>query len=179
MRGAWETGLEMTPPSPYRGIHPFRYADRDLFFGRGEAVGELFARILVSRLVLLFGESQTGKSSLINAGLVPALAQENMAAERLRVQPRSDAPILVERIPRGTTEEEGFLPSIFSEIGKGAADRVIPCPLEDFSNAVWEQPRPGRPFFYLVQQDDGTTSTYGAPTAAKPRAPGPGTCLPE
>ena len=54
-------------PSPYRGIEPFRYADRANFFGRSGAIEELFAKILLYRLVVLFGESGAGKSSLLNS----------------------------------------------------------------------------------------------------------------
>ncbi|NIM01108.1 MAG: hypothetical protein GTN89_09370 [Acidobacteria bacterium] len=37
-------------------------------------------------------------------------------------------------------------------------------------------PLPGQAFFYLVQFDDGISSTYGTVSAEKPRAPGPGDC---
>jgi hypothetical protein len=38
-----------------------------------------------------------------------------------------------------------------------------------------EMPAPGELFFYLVEYDDGTSTSYGKATT-KPRAPGPGTC---
>jgi excinuclease UvrABC ATPase subunit len=94
--------------SPYRGIHPFRYADQAYFFGRSGLVAELLAKVLISRLVLVFGESGTGKSSLINAGLIPALKAEELRAERLRVRPIQDEPILIERIQIDEDESNVF-----------------------------------------------------------------------
>ncbi|MHA2276489.1 MAG: nSTAND1 domain-containing NTPase, partial [Candidatus Kariarchaeaceae archaeon] len=65
--------VQNLPFSPYRGIHPFRYVDHPYFFGREITVDGLLAKVLLHRLVILFGESGTGKSSIINAGLIPAL----------------------------------------------------------------------------------------------------------
>ena len=61
---------------PYRGILSFRYIDKENFFGREKAIQELYAKILLYRVVVLFGESGAGKSSLLNAGLIPALDKE-------------------------------------------------------------------------------------------------------
>jgi hypothetical protein len=64
----------------------------------------------VYRGVLLYGESGAGKSSLINAGLLPAAIDRGFTPERLRVQPRQGAEIVVERI---AVDEAGarYLPS--------------------------------------------------------------------
>lgn len=66
----------MSSPSarqPFLGLRHFDEEDADLFFGRDEQVGELLARIGVIRFVAVIGSSGTGKSSLVRAGLVPAL----------------------------------------------------------------------------------------------------------
>ena len=50
----------------------------------------------------------------------------------------------------------------------------------DTSTAGFEDPAvpaPDAVFFYLVQYDDGTSSSYGSESAAKPRAPGVGGCV--
>jgi predicted AAA+ superfamily ATPase len=99
--------------SPYRGIHPFRYVDHAYFYGRSEVVSELLAKVLISRLVLVFGESGAGKSSMINAGLIPAIEREGLSAERLRLRPIQEEPILIERIQMDDERIERFLPSIF------------------------------------------------------------------
>jgi len=125
--------------SPYRGLHPFRYVDRDYFFGREETIIDLLAKVLISRLMLLFGESGTGKSSVINAGLIPALEKEGLRPERLRVRRDLDEPIEIEKIPIGDDERGPFLPSIFfdySAMVTDAGERSVPCSLERFLKTI-------------------------------------------
>jgi hypothetical protein len=124
------------PLSPYRGILPFRYADRDRFFGREREIKDLTAKILLYRLVVVFGESGAGKSSLLNAGIIPALQREEFQAERLRARPFAEEPVLVERVRVG--EGGALLPSIFATedaveypSGQGAARS-----LEEFRAAL-------------------------------------------
>ena len=60
------------PAVPYRGIQPFRYEDHGIFFARGEETRLLTSLVAVYRGVFLYGASGNGKSSLVNAGLLPA-----------------------------------------------------------------------------------------------------------
>jgi WD40 repeat protein/energy-coupling factor transporter ATP-binding protein EcfA2 len=59
---------------PYKGLARFEAADADNFFGRERLVAELLARVPETSLVAVVGPSGSGKSSLLRAGLVPALA---------------------------------------------------------------------------------------------------------
>lgn len=59
--------------SPYKGLKAFGEADADDFFGRESLVDELVAAVGDSRLVAVVGPSGIGKSSVVKAGLVPAL----------------------------------------------------------------------------------------------------------
>ncbi|MFM7155353.1 MAG: hypothetical protein ACKOZV_14635, partial [Bacteroidota bacterium] len=59
--------------SRYLGVQPFKTSDRQLFFGRDEDIENLHDFILLEKLVVLFGKSGYGKSSLLNAGIVPRL----------------------------------------------------------------------------------------------------------
>ena len=65
------------PPTPgeppYRGLEAFEEEDAALFFGREEVVAELVGRVERARFVALIGASGSGKSSILRAGLVPAL----------------------------------------------------------------------------------------------------------
>ncbi|MGW2820188.1 nSTAND1 domain-containing NTPase [Streptomyces sp. NPDC001443] len=62
---------------PYRGLAPYRPQDTRWFFGRERSTGSLIAQLRAAErtggLVMLVGASGAGKSSLLNAGLVPAL----------------------------------------------------------------------------------------------------------
>jgi DNA-binding SARP family transcriptional activator/class 3 adenylate cyclase/WD40 repeat protein/energy-coupling factor transporter ATP-binding protein EcfA2 len=58
---------------PYKGLARFEAADAANFFGRERLVAELVARLAESPLLAVVGPSGSGKSSLVRAGLLPAL----------------------------------------------------------------------------------------------------------
>lgn len=58
---------------PYKGLAPFGAADAALFSGRERLVASLVARLAVDRFLSVVGPSGSGKSSLVAAGLIPAL----------------------------------------------------------------------------------------------------------
>ncbi|SET06056.1 WD40 repeat [Geodermatophilus poikilotrophus] len=62
--------------SPYRGLYPFRTQDAAVFFGREDLTARLVREVGRSPLVAVVGPSGSGKSSVVFAGLVPALLQE-------------------------------------------------------------------------------------------------------
>ena len=59
---------------PYKGLAAFQPTDAPLFFGRSELVDELVARLQGRAALVVGGPSGSGKSSLLRAGLLPALA---------------------------------------------------------------------------------------------------------
>jgi WD40 repeat protein/DNA-binding SARP family transcriptional activator/class 3 adenylate cyclase len=59
---------------PYKGLARFEAVDAPNFFGRERLVAELVARLAESSLLAVVGPSGSGKSSVIRAGLLPALA---------------------------------------------------------------------------------------------------------
>lgn len=62
--------------NPYVGPTPFQRADKELFFGRTPEMQELRSLVIAYRIVVLYAMSGAGKTSLINAGLVPLLEEE-------------------------------------------------------------------------------------------------------
>lgn len=58
---------------PYRGLQPFGVEDEDEFFGRETDIAAALARLARSRFLAISGASGSGKSSLVRAGIVPAL----------------------------------------------------------------------------------------------------------
>jgi WD40 repeat protein len=59
---------------PFRGLRPFGPQDARFFFGRDDMAGLVLARLeSASGLVPLIGASGSGKTSLLRAGVVPAL----------------------------------------------------------------------------------------------------------
>src|SRR5262245_10005292 len=59
--------------NPFPGLRPFEQHESPLFFGRDEQCDDLLARLARRRLVAVVGMSGSGKSSLVRAGLLPAL----------------------------------------------------------------------------------------------------------
>jgi hypothetical protein len=156
-------------PSPYRGIEPFRYVDRGNFFGRADAIEELFAKILLYRLVVVFGESGSGKSSLLNAGLIPAVQKEGLRPERLRVRPDSQAPITVERVPTTQRKDQNFLPSIFfSDVGADhPSSPTISCSIESFLPNIRGKAAESHPLLIFDQFEELFTLFEQKPTGGK------------
>ena len=62
-----------TATNPYVGLHAFTEQDADRFFGRDALIAELVDAIGARPFVLLAGASGSGKSSVVRAGVVPAL----------------------------------------------------------------------------------------------------------
>lgn len=59
--------------NPFPGLRSFEREQADLFFGRDEQTRELIARLDQHRFLPIVGMSGSGKSSLVRAGLIPAL----------------------------------------------------------------------------------------------------------
>ena len=66
----------LLPEKPFRHLHWFTREDAEVFFGRGYQIRELYDRVTgddTPAVILLYGQSGVGKSSLLEAGLVPRL----------------------------------------------------------------------------------------------------------
>jgi len=59
--------------SPYRGLLAFEAEHRDLFFGRRTEALAIRDRLRGERLIVVAGDSGTGKSSLCRAGVLPLI----------------------------------------------------------------------------------------------------------
>jgi WD40 repeat protein len=75
-------GLGRAPSdvSPYRGLDAFREEDADLFFGREQDTARLVQRLRSTRFLAVIGASGSGKSSLVQAGLIPAVRRGALPA---------------------------------------------------------------------------------------------------
>ncbi len=85
------------PPAgnPYKGLRAFQAVDARDFFGRERLVQRLVARLAerdeFSRFLAVVGPSGSGKSSVVKAGLIPALWRGDL--------PGSDRWFMVEMVP--------------------------------------------------------------------------------
>ena len=55
--------------SPFKFLDSYTKDDREIFFGREREIEELYHRVFESKIMLVYGVSGTGKSSLIHCGL--------------------------------------------------------------------------------------------------------------
>ena len=101
------------PAVPYPGIEPFGCDRAHVFFAREDESRALLHLVTIYRGALLYAGSGTGKSSLINAGLMPLAIDDGLAPERVRVQPRQGDEIIIERIGDGQSGGPP-LPSVFN-----------------------------------------------------------------
>ena len=65
--------------NPFPGLRPFREDEEHLFFGRENQVDAMVDKLAEKRFLAVVGTSGSGKSSLVNCGLRPALRQGLMA----------------------------------------------------------------------------------------------------
>ncbi|MEZ2246790.1 PDZ domain-containing protein [Microcoleus sp.] len=73
------------PPNPYQGLSAFQEKDAALFFGRETFTNQLVKVVETKKLVAVIGASGSGKSSVVLAGLIPSLRQqENWLIASLR-----------------------------------------------------------------------------------------------
>ena len=64
---------ELSRVNPYQGLMPFREETASLFFGREESTKIVINELSRRNLIAVVGSSGVGKSSLVHAGVVPAL----------------------------------------------------------------------------------------------------------
>ena len=77
-----DADIPKTPP--YRGLLAFQPEHEADFFGREALTDTLWAAICNNRLTLLTGASGSGKSSLVNAGIIPRLDPNQWCIARTR-----------------------------------------------------------------------------------------------
>ncbi|HEY3692850.1 MAG TPA: CU044_2847 family protein [Pseudonocardiaceae bacterium] len=114
---AWEAPFDYlpAPANPYRGLEAFTADHAEVFFGRDRDIELLTARVTARPVVVVVGPSGVGKSSLVQAGLVPRLRESGswsvvlvcpgqnpwhrLAAGLLRAQrdPGPEAPVVESR----------------------------------------------------------------------------------
>ena len=85
-------GVAVSPECPYPGLAAFQPGDAERFFGREQLTAELVARageqLARPGLLMVLGPSGSGKSSLLRAGLLPAVAAGTLPARGSWVWPR-------------------------------------------------------------------------------------------
>ncbi len=108
------------PPSPYVGPRPFRRGER--LYGRQRAGRQLLDLLIAERIVLLYSPSGAGKTSLVQAQVIPALEGEGF-----RVLPTLRVNEDAEYDP--SSGDNRYLESLKRSLAAGVADAVGVGPL--------------------------------------------------
>jgi formylglycine-generating enzyme required for sulfatase activity len=120
------------PESPFRHLAWFAEEHAEVFFGRGYQIRELYEAILDrtgSPILLLYGASGVGKSSVLDAGLLPRLRAGGLEVRYARRDPAA-----------------GLLGTLSAAAATAGGDR----PLGEAWRA--EEARLGRPLVVLLDQ---------------------------
>jgi tetratricopeptide (TPR) repeat protein len=113
--------------NPFPGLRPFETDEYRLFFGREGQADELISRLSRARFLAVVGTSGSGKSSLIRAGLMPALRGGMMKGAgsgwRIAVMRPGGNPI-------GNLAAELARKDVLSEAGMGLSDEEAEAVIE-------------------------------------------------
>lgn len=86
--------------NPWLGLVSFTEDTRSYFHGREEEAAELGRRVQRKLLTILFGQSGLGKTSILQAGLVPRLRPEGFCPVYVRLDYDPHSPPPAEQIKR-------------------------------------------------------------------------------
>ncbi|MBI4646179.1 MAG: ATP-binding protein [Bacteroidia bacterium] len=70
--------------SPFKFLDSFTKDDRDIFFGRDNETEDLYRKVFESKMLLVYGVSGTGKTSLINCGLANKFSDSDWLPVNIR-----------------------------------------------------------------------------------------------
>jgi tetratricopeptide (TPR) repeat protein len=148
------------PTEPYRGILPFRLLDWRVFLERESETEHLGNHVSMYGAVLLYGQSGTGKSSLLNAGLLPDALRHGRAPERIRVFPERSGALIVERILI-QEEHEPQLPGVPtylpSRFASASGDDRVAMSCEEFKRILFAPSELGIPLLLFDQFEELVT----------------------
>lgn len=153
---------------PYRGVEPFEERHQALFFGRAAIRDALVAHVGARAVTIVIGASGTGKSSLVRAGLIPALRAADPALAivgpfrpgrdplgaldgALAATPAGRRCVVVDQLEEILTQRDGapraaddapahvrFLQRLAALAGDGAT--IVATLRADFEPALWSGP---------------------------------------
>lgn len=103
----------------YPGAKPFEKEDKAIFFGRETDTRKLHELISVERMVVLYGKSGLGKSSLLNAGVLPLFSNYSIIPIRFQAKAEgiaSPLETLLAKIQAESLHNEEFIEKFASEL---------------------------------------------------------------
>ncbi|MGW2251157.1 nSTAND1 domain-containing NTPase [Kitasatospora sp. NPDC001660] len=126
---------------PYRGLEPFTAEQARWFEGRKDAVRQVLASLArQQRLTLLLGPSGSGKSSLIQAGVLPALAAGELpGSDRwlpVLARPRQDLLAELERAGLSGVATDGVAAAVTRRLAADPTRQRIVLAIDQFEELL-------------------------------------------
>ena len=108
--------------APYPGLRPFLHTEADIFFGREEQTDQLLKKLQTSRFLPVIGVSGCGKSSLVRAGMISALAAGFLmeAGARWRIAEMRPGERPLRRLAEALTSRSALGPEVGSAVDTSA-----------------------------------------------------------
>ena len=117
----------VSPESPWLGLRPFSEDVREYFFGRDAEVRDLFQRVVHKPLTVLFGRSGLGKTSLLQAALVPRLRDAGFLPIVLRLDyADSGEPLLRQFVDALSAALAPALPGLHASLSRLPLEAALP-----------------------------------------------------
>ncbi|MCP4536642.1 MAG: SUMF1/EgtB/PvdO family nonheme iron enzyme [Chloroflexi bacterium] len=98
----------LLPKRPYKLLDYYEAQDATIFFGRRNEIQHLTSLIHAHRLVLLYGASGTGKTSLLLAGVASRLERADPPYETIYVRALEDPSTVIRRAVRRKLPDAGL-----------------------------------------------------------------------
>ena len=115
--------LGQQPPAynsrcPFLGLYPFREENREFFFGREQLIAQLQQELTEHNFLAVLGASGSGKSSVVLAGLIPAIHEQQPSLVVSYMTP-SNNPMAQLQATLGYVEKEQLNPLVGGVLGNG------------------------------------------------------------
>ncbi|MFG3517028.1 nSTAND1 domain-containing NTPase [Streptomyces bobili] len=150
--------------SPYRGLEPFTAEHARWFEGRQEAVRQVLANLAQQRqLTLLLGPSGSGKSSLIQAGVLRALERGELPGSdrwlSVLTRPRQDMLAEIERAGLPGARSDGIVAAVNHRLAAETGYQRVLLVIDQFEELL-VQTTNGRLRGALAVIDEVMTADY-------------------
>ncbi|ODR25387.1 hypothetical protein [Mycolicibacterium porcinum] len=116
--------MQLDNENPWPGLESFEEDARAYFFGRNEETASLLNNVLDAPVTVLYGRSGLGKTSLLRAGLFPALRERHLLPVYVRLELQPGAAALSRQLDH----------SVRASIRADLPDAILP----DDDESLWE-----------------------------------------
>ncbi|MGH7523111.1 MAG: hypothetical protein ACREK8_02280 [Gemmatimonadales bacterium] len=114
----------LSTQNPWPGLRAFTENDREFFLGREAETAELLSLVQRKPVVVLYGQSGLGKTSLLQAGLLPELAALDFLPIRLRLDHDDGEPPLADQVK--------------AALAQGFTRARVSAPVPEPGETLWE-----------------------------------------